>query len=194
MGYIESLLQVLSRTLSENHKRNIDLTVYALSSFYILSNYRQFQEFITEHQVGKVIMEILENQIQRFDLLYSEYIEMWRKNDQKDKITAKMQLKKLNILIWKQDKLFFICLNILLNISDNPAIEKKMRKLGIVQILLRCLERNDFHLLIVSLVFLKKLSIINEYKDQMVTLIILRSPTTSSINSNDSSHAIMKYS
>lgn len=47
---------------------------------------------------------------------------MWRRNDQKDKITAKTQLKKLNILIWKQDKLFFIALNILLNISENPAI------------------------------------------------------------------------
>jgi hypothetical protein len=67
-------------------------------------------------------MDVLENQIQRFDLLYSEYIEMWRRNDEKDKLTAKSQLKKLNILIWKQDKLFFICLNILLNISYNPVI------------------------------------------------------------------------
>lgn len=35
-----------------------------------------------------------------------------------------------------------------------------MRKVGIVTILTRCLERNDFHLLIVSLVFLKKLTIV----------------------------------
>ena len=35
----ESLLPVLSRTLAENHKRNIDLSVYILSVFYILSNY-----------------------------------------------------------------------------------------------------------------------------------------------------------
>lgn len=116
---------------------------------------------------------MLENQIQRFDLLYSEYIEMWRKNDEKDKITAKSQLKKLNILIWKQDKLFYICLNILLNISYNPAIEKKMKKAGIVQILCRCLERNDFHLLLVTLVFLRKLSIINEYKDQMISINVI---------------------
>jgi hypothetical protein len=67
--------------------------------------------------VGKTIIEVLQNQIQRFDLLYSEYIELWRKNDDKDKISAKVQLKKLNILIWKQDKLFFVCLLILLNIS-----------------------------------------------------------------------------
>ncbi len=94
---------------------------------------------MTEQQVGKTVIDVLENQIQRFDLLYSEYIEMWRRNDDKDKITAKTQLKKLNILIWKQDKLFFIALNILLNISENLVIEKKMRKAGIVQILCRCL-------------------------------------------------------
>lgn len=125
---------------------------------------------LTENKVGITIMEVLENQIQRFDLLYSEYIEMWRRNNENDRITARSQLKKLNVLIWKQDKLFFVCLNILFNISANPAIEKKMRKAGLVQILTRCLERNDFHLLIVTLGFLRKLSVIAEYKDQMVPM------------------------
>lgn len=162
---IESLLQVLSRTLAENHPKSIDLSVSILSIFYILSHYRQFQEYVTQHQIGKTVIDIMQNQIQRFDLFYSEYIELWRKNDEKDKVSAKAQLKKLNILIWKQDKLFFICLLILLNISENPMVEKKMRKIGIVSILTRCLERNDFHLLIVSLVFLRKLTIIGEFKD-----------------------------
>lgn len=61
----------MSRTLGENHKRSIDLSVYILSTFYILSNYRQFQEVLTENKVGATIMEVLENQIQRFDLMYS---------------------------------------------------------------------------------------------------------------------------
>ena len=110
--------------------------------------------------MGISIIDVLENQIQRFDLLYSEYIEMWRKNNEEDRVNAKKKLKILNVLIWKQDKLFFVCLNILFNISSNPAIEKKMRKAGLVQILIRCLERNDFHLLIVTLGFLRKLSVI----------------------------------
>ena len=118
--------------------------------------------------MGATIMEVLENQIQRFDLMYSEYIEMWRRNNENDRITARAQLKKLNVLIWKQDKLFYVCLNILFNISSNPAIEKKMRKVGLVQILFRCLERNDFHLLIITLAFLRKLTVMSEYKQQMV--------------------------
>ena len=34
-----------------------------------------------------------------------------------------------------------------------------MKKVGLVQILIRCLERNDFHLLIITLVFTKKISV-----------------------------------
>jgi hypothetical protein len=142
--------------------------VYILSTFYILSNYKQFQEVLTENKVGATIIEVLENQIQRFDLMYSEYIEMWRRNNENDRITARSQLKKLNVLIWKQDKLFYVCLNVLFNISANPLIEKKMRKAGLIQILCRCLERNDFHLLIITLAFLRKLSVMAEYKEQMV--------------------------
>lgn len=48
-----------------------------------------------------------------------------------------------------------------------------MRKVGIVTILTRCLERNDFHLLIVTLVFLRKLTIIGEFKDEMVFFYII---------------------
>lgn len=136
-------------------------------------------------------MEVLENQIQRFDLMYSEYIEMWRRNNQNDRITARAQLKKLNVLIWKQDKLFYVCLNILFNISSNPAIEKKMRKVGLVQILFRCLERNDFHLLIITLAFLRKLTVMSEYKQQMVFYWLFSLKQVLSINQNDSLHAKM---
>lgn len=45
-----------------------------LSIFYILSQYRQFQEYVTQHQIGKTVIDVMQNQIQRFDLLYSEYI------------------------------------------------------------------------------------------------------------------------
>jgi hypothetical protein len=52
--------------------------------------------------------------------------------------------------------------------AEDPGIEKKMKKRKIITYLLRMLERNDFHLLIVSLLFLKKLSIVSENKLQMV--------------------------
>lgn len=78
------------------------------------------------------------------------------------------ELRKLNLMIAKQDKLFYISLTVLLNMAEDPVIEKKMKKRKIISFLLRMLERNDFHLLIVSLLFLKKLSIVSENVVQMV--------------------------
>jgi hypothetical protein len=60
--------------------------------------------------------------------------------------------------------MFYIALTILLNLAEDFNIEKKMRKRNIVSYLLRLLERNDFHLLIIVLLFLRKLSIFSENK------------------------------
>jgi len=47
----------------------------------------------------------------------------------------------------------------------NPTIEKKMKKLKIITFLIKMLERNDFNLLIIVILFLRKLSIVAENKD-----------------------------
>ena len=65
--------------------------------------------------------------------------------------------------------MFFLCISILMNLSEDPVIEKKMKKNGIIKTLIRMLERNDFHLLVVTLLFLKKLSVVTENKDEMVS-------------------------
>jgi hypothetical protein len=45
-----------------------------------------------------------------------------------------------------------------------------MKKRNIVTFLVRMLERNDFHLLIIVLLFMRKLSIVSENKTQMVLI------------------------
>ena len=74
------------------------------------------------------------------------------------------ELIKLNLMIAKQDKIFYVSFTVLLNMAEDPAIERKMKKRKIITLLLRMLERNDFHLLIVTLLFLKKLSIVGKNK------------------------------
>jgi hypothetical protein len=54
---------------------------------------------------------------------------------------------------------------VLLNIAEDFSIEKKMKKRKIVSVIIRMLERNDFHLLIIALLFLRKLSIVGENKN-----------------------------
>lgn len=86
-------------------------------------------------------------------------MEMNKTNKDYDK-----ELKKLNFMIAKQDKLLYILLTILLNMAEDFNIEKKMKKRKIITYLIRLLERNDFHLLIVVLLFMRKMSIISENK------------------------------
>ena len=141
------------------------MCVYLQCFFYFLSNYTDFHQHLSQHKVGKTCLDVLEYQIGRFDLRYSEYIELWKSSGGQSNQKTDVELRKLNVLISKQDKLFFVTLSILLNLSEDYTIEKKMKKNGIIKLLIRMLQRNDFNLLVVSLLFLRKLSIFGENKN-----------------------------
>lgn len=165
---LDSLIGTLSRIFKEEYKKSTELTIYLACIFFVYSNYQQFHEVLLSNQVGDSTMKILEYHIDRFDLRYAEFMELNKNSKDYDK-----ELKKLNFMIAKQDKLFYICLTILLNMAGDFNIEKKMKKRNIIHVLVRLLERNDFHLLIVILLFLRKLSIISENKAQMVNFSII---------------------
>ena len=48
-----------------------------------------------------------------------------------------------------------------------------MKKNGMIKLLIRMLERNDFHLLIITLLFLRKMSIFSENKNEMIELNVI---------------------
>lgn len=73
----------------------------------------------------------------------------------------------LDAQIKKQEQLLRVAINLLLNIAENTKVEEKMRKRNISGMLIRMLERNSVDLLIISVKFLKKLSIFKENKDDM---------------------------
>ena len=76
--------------------------------------------------------------------------------------------RKLISIIQKQDRLLYLCFYMLLNLAEDVTVERKMRKKNIVPHLMSMLERSNVELLILSVAFLKKLSIYKENKDQMV--------------------------
>lgn len=76
--------------------------------------------------------------------------------------------RKLITVIQKQDRLLYMCFYLLLNLAEDAAVERKMKRKGIVSHLLRMLERSNVELLILSVTFLKKLSIYKDNKDQML--------------------------
>lgn len=43
---IDTFLNTLTRTLTENHKKSMELSINLLSGFYVLSNYEQFHDLL----------------------------------------------------------------------------------------------------------------------------------------------------
>ena len=116
-------------------------------------------------------MNMLEYQIHRYDTRVDEF------NLNKaamTKVDLDKEIKRLNKVISKQDKLFYICLSILLNLAEDFQIERKMKKRRILEYLIRMLERNDFHLLVIVLLFLRKMCIVSENQIQMQELDIIK--------------------
>jgi len=54
-------------------------------------------------------------------------------------------------MIKRQDKMFLVAVNILLNLAEDIQIERKMKKRKISLFLIRILERNNTHLLLITL-------------------------------------------
>ena len=66
-----------------------------------------------------------------------------------------------------------LCVQILLNLAEDYSIEKKMVRRKIVETLIELLDRSNIYLIIVTISFLKKLSLIRENKNTMVGLLIV---------------------
>ena len=74
-----------------------------------------------------------------------------------DNKTAKMQKK--------QEKIFFVGFYVLLNLAEDVAVERKMVKKGLIEHLLLAAERTSSDLLVLTVTFLKKLSVFEENKN-----------------------------
>ena len=75
--------------------------------------------------------------------------------------------KNFKLKVKKQEKLLYVALHLLLNLAEDIGIEKKMRKKNIVKTLLLCLDRKNTELGLLSVMFLKKLAVFKENKDDM---------------------------
>lgn len=95
---------------------------------------------------------------QKTPLDYPAVVERVRKIREKENI-------KQRALVRKQDKLLFVGFYILLNLAEDVTVERKMIKKSLIQQLTSMLNRTFEDLLILSVTFLKKLSMFEENKD-----------------------------
>ncbi|KAG2449627.1 hypothetical protein HYH02_005160 [Chlamydomonas schloesseri] len=169
----ETLLQTLSRVLREDGKRSIDLCTNIISVFFSVSNFTQFHGLIMQNQVGALTMDLIDLEIKRTEHRASEenispaMVAQKALEASQGQVTLSEREKKLLALIQKQDRLLYIAFYMLLNLSEDIEVERKMKKKNIVVYLVKMLERSNVELLILATTFLKKLSIYKENKETM---------------------------
>ena len=163
----EKLLDVISRTLKDEHKKLLELSIYLIYFFYAFSQYQIFHPIILGRAVGETCMGIIEYNLAKFDYRKDELIRLSTSN----KLTPKeyqIHLEKFLFVVRKQDRLLTKAFQILHRLAEDPKVEVKMVKKGIVNLLLRNMGRININLLLEVLLFLKKLSIIQVNKDAMI--------------------------
>ncbi|KAG2428744.1 hypothetical protein HXX76_011447 [Chlamydomonas incerta] len=169
----ETLMQTLSRVLREDGKRSIDLCTNIISVFFSVSNFTQFHGLIMQNQVGALTMDLIDLEIKRTEHRASEenispaMVAQKALEASQGQVTLSEREKKLLALIQKQDRLLYIAFYMLLNLSEDIEVERKMKKKNIVVYLVKMLERSNVELLILATTFLKKLSIYKENKETM---------------------------
>lgn len=170
------LLDIISRTLKDENKKNMELLIHILAFFYSISYYEEFHEVCISHSIGETCLNIIEFQYAKYTIRKSEIIKKQKEittsgNSQSltaNKITYQKELDKFLFLVRKQDRILRIAFTILMHLAEDPNVEKKMVKREIVPFLVKNLDRNNINLLVVLLLFIKKLSIYDVNKEALI--------------------------
>jgi hypothetical protein len=123
--------------------------------------------------IGDTCVKILEFQLAKYIVRKQELANKettLKKTSPKD---YEKELSRFFFMVKKQDRILRICFNILLNLAEDTKIEKKMVKRDIVSLLVKNLDRQNINLIVIILLFLKKLSIYDVNKNQMIKMNVI---------------------
>ncbi|KAF8770700.1 Kinesin-associated protein 3 like protein [Argiope bruennichi] len=168
----EILLGALARVLREDGRKSIELSTNIVHIFCCFSVFTQFHPVIAQHKVGSLCIDVVDNELKRFDQWTEE---MTKKKNIIDsgKTNAALNseyeksFQKYVSLVKKQNQLLRVCFLLLLHIAEDKKVEYKMVNRGIISLLSKCLSREDPDLLTVAASFLLKLSVFIENKEDM---------------------------
>mmetsp|Transcript_12735 Transcript_12735/g.20131 ORF Transcript_12735/g.20131 Transcript_12735/m.20131 type:complete len:805 (-) Transcript_12735:69-2483(-) len=168
----DTLLGVLSRELRETSKKSSELSVAIVCTFLCFSHFSQFHPILMQHQCGDVTMRVLEYESQRSQVRREDMerrrmrlLELGEGSTAEDKKLFAKDEKKYRHQVARQSKLMLVCLSVLLNLAEEISIEKKMVNRKIPSLLASLVERQQEDLILVTLQFLKKLSVFEYNKD-----------------------------
>jgi hypothetical protein len=169
----ESLIELLSRTLREEYKKNMELSIYLLCVFFTYSSYAEFHPILSEFMIGDTCVKIVEFQLAKYIIRKQELANKEATLKNTSPKDYEKELSRFFFMVKKQDRILRICFNILINLAEEVKIEKKMVKRDIVSLLVKNLDRSNINLIVIILLFLKKLSIYDVNKNQMIKMNII---------------------
>ncbi|KAJ3023690.1 UNVERIFIED_CONTAM: Kinesin-associated protein 3 [Siphonaria sp. JEL0065] len=151
----ESLMSAISRVLREDNKKSMELVTNIIYSFFCFSNFPQYHPFITANKVRDMCLRITDQELNRFNIWSTDIQKLETKCLQsKDNSALSRDLdkehRKFQAMIRGNRINFYL------------SIEVKIVKRDIVRYLLTILDRETPELLVLTITFLKKLSVFKE--------------------------------
>jgi len=181
----DRLLGALSRTLREDCRKSIDLAMNIMKVFCAFAVFSHFHDYLQAHQVGSNTMYMVKWELERHQSRVNEmeqleqvaeaqaagetpFFDPRKAKIQHEPVDMDAERAKTKNLERKQDKLLCLCIQVLLCLAEDERVEKKMAKRELTQDLVQLLgSRTSRHgeLLILTCIFLQKLSVTKENKN-----------------------------
>lgn len=177
----QTLMGALSRVFGEEYKRSVDLTYNIGRVFLVFSNYGEMHPILSNFRVGVACVDIVEFQVKRSQ--HREEVEGRMANDIAEaKINGKetgvvedlekarsREASRNRNMQRKQDKVLFVCLQILANLAAaSPNVEYRMVRKNLIEHMSHLFSHStSVDLLILTALFMKKLSVMEENKERM---------------------------
>jgi hypothetical protein len=160
-------LGILARTLRDENKKTMELTIILLSLFGHYSYYDNFHSTLSSMALGETCMNIIDFNYMKYEYRKDE-IMRFSKSKTMSENQYQLELEKFLFSVRKQDRIMYLSFLILLRLASDIRVEYKMVKKDIVTLILKNIDRQNLNLLYVLLAFLKKLSCFAQNKDVMI--------------------------
>ena len=192
VGNLEHLVQhhtlmgALSRVLAEDYRRSSDLAYNIVRVFLSFSNFLEMHAILANYRVGSICVELIDFEVKRTEHRVEESRRRLREGsdaklglrdsgegikDHKRRVedlerACAKEEQRSRLVQRKQDKTLYVCLHVLINLAEDVLVEHKMVKRNLVDFLVAIFSYStSAPLLILSAVFLKKLTLFEENKD-----------------------------
>ena len=124
----ETLIGALARTLREDWKRNKDLAINIVYTFFCFSSFSQFHPVIIHFKIGGLCMEIVEHEVNQYET-WKAGLEKKRNAAEHDAASKKeyeRAKRKFKDLSSKQEQLLRVAVYLLLNIAEDVKVRNQI--------------------------------------------------------------------